>query len=684
MSNKLNLSVLRPKLKSSTFFEGDRNIVVEGHESKTQVVLPSDYRPILDLLDGEHTVKEISSELYQSQGHVSFHAIITAIKLLSEANLFETNEDVIHAFNVQEEKAPHEQKASILNRTFIEFKIINKIKVNFKNEYLFWGMAAVMVAVLGWGSKAFLHMDLTNFLKSPTGYDQALMSVLIMSSALMGVKAFSQAVLLFASTGTIYGVYFKMFPYAITLGVNDSSIYSHDKKRVIVGYGVLSASAYMFAFSALSFVPFFKQYHNDLAIMTTLLTLIELNPYRRSDLTKLFFFFYGESQLKNIMPYLQNCTFTGLWKDTGAKMSDEIRYVAYSILALAWAVGFTRFSFEIVLKSFPNLIFQMQMGELHSQISAGVVAGILFFISCYLLVDLWKTLAKNIISPMFVPLKNFKRSAKAYKHKDFSPDFLKAHLKKNMLWAQLSDSALDFLVANSKVQKIKEGSNLITQGTRGRDVFYLLKGNVNVTVRENTGRMKHVVNLGANTVIGELAILEECKRTANVTAAEDIIFLEMPETVFAQLMAKEEFKKDFHHLKTRIQISQFVASANMFKDFPPEVMNLFVESGDLVNFPGGHNIVDEGEHDKTFFLLIKGAVDIYKAEKKIASLGQGDFFGEVALIANVPRTASVRVTEESLFLYIEDKQFWKILSENIELAMYIESISSLRTEKAAA
>ncbi|MDD4976103.1 MAG: cyclic nucleotide-binding domain-containing protein [Bacteriovorax sp.] len=684
MGNKLNLSSLRPKLKSCSFFEGERNIVVEGHESKTQVVLPSDYRPILSLLDGEHTVKEISSELYNTQGQVSFHAIITTIKLLSEAQLFEENYGVDGPFKqVQEEKAPHEQKVSILNRTLFELKILNKIKINFKSELFFWNIAALMVAVAAWNYKSFTHLDLALFLKSPTGYEDALMRIFIISSILMSMKALSQAILLLVSTGTVYGIFLKLFPYSIALGINDSSVYSHEKKRVIIAYGVLSSCLYLISFAALDFVPFLKPYRSDFAVMSIVLTFIELNPYRRSDLTKLFFFFYAEAQLKNIMPYLQNCTLTGLWKDTGAKMSDEIRYVTYSIFALAWAIGFSLFSFEIILKSFPNLFYQIQLGQPLSKYSAIVVVLILFFICGHLLLDLAKTLVKNIISPMFVPLMNLKRRAKVYNHKDFNSELLKVHLKKNMLWAQLSDSAIDFLIANSKVRAIKEGNNLITQGDRGRDVYFLLKGRVNVTVRENTGRFKHIVNLGANTVIGELAILEKCKRTANVTAAEEIVFLELPEKVFAELMSREEFKDDYHKLKTRIQISQFVASARMFKDFPPEVMNLFVEAGDLVIFPRGHNIVDEGEDDKTFYLLIKGKVDVYKGDQKIAELGQGDFFGEVALIANVPRTASIHTVEESLFLYIEDKKFWKILSENIELAMYIESVSSHRTVKAA-
>ncbi|MGZ3810077.1 MAG: hypothetical protein ACXVCE_18485, partial [Bacteriovorax sp.] len=433
MANKLNLSTLRPKLKACSFFEGERNVVVEGHDSKTQVVLPKEHRAILSLLNGERTVQEITSELYRSQGQVSFRALITTIKLLSEAHLFEAIDGVDAQFKeVQEEKAPHEQKASILSHTLYELKILNKIKINFKSELFFWSIIALMVVIAASNYKSLTHLDLALFLKSPTGYENALMRIVVISSILMSMKALFQGVLLLLSTGTVYGPFLRIFPYSIALGINDSSVYSHEKKRVIIGYGIISSCLYLISYAVLGFVPLLRHYRSDFAVMSILLTFIEMDPYRRSDLTKLFFFFYAEAHLKNIMPYLKNCTFAGLWKDTGAKMSDEIRYVTYSILALGWAIGFSLFSFEIVLKSFPNLFYQIELGQTTSKYSAIVVVSILFFITGYLLLDLAHTLGRNIISPMFVPLMKLKRRAKDYNSKDFGPDVLKEQLKKSM------------------------------------------------------------------------------------------------------------------------------------------------------------------------------------------------------------------------------------------------------------
>ncbi len=683
MEHKLDFKSLRPKLKEVNIFEGERNIVIEDKKSQGQVVLPKENLALLHLFDGEQTVKDISSSLYHSEGAVSFNSIITTIRLLSEAHLIDGVEGQFD--NVKDDKSPHEQKASILIRPLLEFKLLNKINSPIKSSALYYCLAGIVIlSTFALSHNFIFNFHWEAFLKSSEGYADAIPRLVIMSSIALSFKTLIQALLLSLSTGMFYGPYLRLNLYSLFLGLNDNSIYSHPKKSAIISYSVASASTFLFGGILFGFLFPESPYLNDYKVLSVLLTLIELNPYRKSEMTRLFHFFYAEEQLKSITPYLKNCSLTGILSDSKSKLTDELRFVLYSILAFSWAIGFSLFSIDLLTNNLTHLLFQVQVGEGLSQISAGIVAATLVALFAHLSVDLFHTVMKNIFSPLFVPLTKMKKKSSHVKEGDISHEQVTKNLSSHMLFNQLSEKTINFLMKNSHLKRAPKETHLILQGDTGKEVFFIVSGEISINVRDkSTGRVKHIVALGPNTVIGEMAILGDCKRTANATTKSEVIYLEMPESVFEILLHKEEFQEDMDKLKKRIEISQFVSSANLFRDFPPEIMNLFVEAGDLVLFPEGHHIVEEGESDKTFYLLIRGSVDIYKSNEKIAELGQGDFFGEVALIANVPRTASVKTTSESLFLYIEDKKFWNILSDNVELAMYIESIGRSRMEEAA-
>jgi ATP-binding cassette subfamily B protein len=59
-------------------------------------------------------------------------------------------------------------------------------------------------------------------------------------------------------------------------------------------------------------------------------------------------------------------------------------------------------------------------------------------------------------------------------------------------------------------------------------------------------------------------------------------------------------------------------------------------------------------------------------------LSQSNFFGEIALIANIPRTASIRTLEPSVFFKISADAFWEILVQHMDLGVFLETVSESR------
>ena len=82
---------------------------------------------------------------------------------------------------------------------------------------------------------------------------------------------------------------------------------------------------------------------------------------------------------------------------------------------------------------------------------------------------------------------------------------------------------------------------------------------------------------------------------------------------------------------------------------------------DEMDFPAGKEIIREGERGREFFILLDGGADVIRSGRRIAHLAKGDFVGEIAVIARIPRTATVKTTEPTRALVVTDQALRALL-----------------------
>ncbi len=110
-----------------------------------------------------------------------------------------------------------------------------------------------------------------------------------------------------------------------------------------------------------------------------------------------------------------------------------------------------------------------------------------------------------------------------------------------------------------------------------------------------------------------------------------------------------------------------------------EIVSL-ARKGKIVSKKAGATILEEGAKGIAFFLLLEGTVDIQRNGRTIARLMPGDFFGESALLSDLPRNASgVAVTDVKLFT-LTQWTFKSVLLADARIAYGVARALAARVE----
>jgi len=84
---------------------------------------------------------------------------------------------------------------------------------------------------------------------------------------------------------------------------------------------------------------------------------------------------------------------------------------------------------------------------------------------------------------------------------------------------------------------------------------------------------------------------------------------------------------------------------------------------DEILLPDGQILTREDQPGREFFVLVEGQVDVRRKGRLVKKLSGGDFLGEIALVADVPRTATVTATTPLRALVMIDRDFRSLMKE---------------------
>lgn len=95
---------------------------------------------------------------------------------------------------------------------------------------------------------------------------------------------------------------------------------------------------------------------------------------------------------------------------------------------------------------------------------------------------------------------------------------------------------------------------------------------------------------------------------------------------------------------------------------------------DTVDLPAGKHLLEEGRLPHEFFVILEGQVEVSHGDEHLATLGPGDFFGEIALIEHGRRTATVAAASPTTLAVMSPTSFDAMRREMPRVAERVEAV----------
>jgi len=106
------------------------------------------------------------------------------------------------------------------------------------------------------------------------------------------------------------------------------------------------------------------------------------------------------------------------------------------------------------------------------------------------------------------------------------------------------------------------------------------------------------------------------------------------------------------------QLAKRLRKVSILHALPPAKLRSLAKWAEVAEFGKNEKIVRRGERGNGLFLILDGTVEVKRNGRRLARLGRGQFFGEMSLFDNLPRSADVVALGPSKLAVLSKLEFW--------------------------
>lgn len=243
------------------------------------------------------------------------------------------------------------------------------------------------------------------------------------------------------------------------------------------------------------------------------------------------------------------------------------------------------------------------------------------------------------------------------------------------IFGDLSDEELHKLMTISEIRETSSDEVLFKEGEPSHSFFIILEGTVLIT--NDKGLHRH---FESGEFFGELGLLGKQNRTATAKTEQRAKLLEFGEKslfhAFQELPGLEQKVIRFYEMRTFLNAVQ---QNLFFQGFEPDELEEFFKALKTGSSKAGTRLIQQDDSSKFLLFILKGTLSVQKEGEQVSVLKAGQFVGEIGLVKQCSRTATVVSLEPVQYLYCDQQAYHQLCKRLPKFRTIIHEIAEVRS-----
>ena len=236
----------------------------------------------------------------------------------------------------------------------------------------------------------------------------------------------------------------------------------------------------------------------------------------------------------------------------------------------------------------------------------------------------------------------------------------------------LGSLALREVLAESTIHVLDESTVVFKRNDYTNSLFVILDGAVAVLIDPSDSTRRVIIKKG--NFFGEMGLISGRRRNATVVAHQRCTLLEVPRRLMVKLCETVASVKAAMDHEAVVREMQTHIAPNVSR----EIFSGLADEAEIVAYPAGATLFREGEKGDALYLMRKGSVAISRRigirEVTLSYARAGHYVGEMALLSDMPRSATVRAAVDCEAIRIDGERFKVLIAENDSARAAVEGI----------